>query len=630
MSKEFTRRNFLQGGALIAGGLAGGALLSGMGASKAFAEEAQGEATSTASDASAETASNGRFRPEVNSRKHPTPMHTGYIGPDAQPIMPLDPPDAWDEEYDVVVVGSGYGGLTAAVIGAENGLSVTLLEKGDVTGGASRHAAANIILSGGARLQEERGYHWPGDRYDPKAAAAKYQGYCSNTVDDQLLLATIEGGKNWADWMTDQPGIDWECTGPRFIDKKVFYAGSDHYQRNELLGNNDIVNALTDNATAAGVDIKLLTECVALVQENGRVVGVKISDIHDNESFVKAHKAVLLTAGGMGNNIDLLEQYAPTAYMYATQGGPVPSHTGECFRMGIGMGADVSGFNSFSMWEGGLDEYWGNGDGQFFHYFWEGAKQVAQNPWLKIDKAGNRLSFITVKTADGVDIENWDHPDYGQIGDLTNANIWSAAIGHRAYNIFDANFKETLEIFKETAQSAEDLHRYPLTEADNALPNSLASTDWEKEFEEAVERGAVSKADTLEELAEMMGLNPDKVVAAVDHWNNEICAKGEDTDLSMPYKKAWLIPVDTPPYYGIAVGGQVSKVMAGLRVNPKMQVINEEGDPIPGLYAGWYTAGGICGENNYGGEFGNPTLHGGVAISGVGGYMAIHGILETE
>jgi predicted oxidoreductase len=61
-----------------------------------------------------------------------------------------------------------------------------------------------------------------------------------------------------------------------------------------------------------------------------------------------------------------------------------------------------------------------------------------------------------------------------------------------------------------------------------------------------------------------------------------------------------------------------------------MQVINDEGDPIPGLYAGWYTAGGIGGENNYGGQFGNPTLHGGVAISGVGGYMAIKAILKEE
>ncbi|MDR1422651.1 MAG: FAD-binding protein [Coriobacteriales bacterium] len=215
-------------------------------------------------------------------------------------------------------------------------------------------------------------------------------------------------------------------------------------------------------------------------------------------------------------------------------------------------------------------------------------------------------------------------------GDLSNAARWSSAIGARAYNFFDANFRDSLENFKTTAQGMIDPHRYPLLDDGMTLENSFVSTDWESEFQNALDRGAISQADTLEELAQKLGLDADRVVAAVDHWNNEICAQGVDTDLPVPYRKEWLIPINTPPYYGAANGGQISKTMCGLRINPKMQVITPDGNPVPGLYAGWYTAGGIAGENNYGGQYGNPTICAGVAISGVGGYMAMNGILELE
>ncbi|ACV21381.1 FAD-dependent oxidoreductase [Slackia heliotrinireducens] len=565
-------------------------------------------------------------RPAPNSRMVPSPQNTGITKPNAEPIPPEPAPAAWDEEYDVVIVGSGWGGLTAANMAAQGGLKTALIEKGDVTGGASRHAAENAVISGGSKAQEEAGYHWPGDKFDPKAATTKYEEYCSWTVDYKLLYDSVIAGAEWIDWMMEQPGIEWVAAGPCMEDIRV-----NSKEQNTLLGNHWTAEALTDNAIADGVEIKLLTQCKALIQDGDRVVGIKVADTLGNETYLKGAKAVLLTAGGFGMNLDLLEKYTPTAYMYATQGGPMPSHTGECFRMGLGVGADVSGFNSFSMWEGGLDEYWGNGDGNYFHHFWNGAKQVMQNPWLKIDITGRRMEFFAKSTGDGIPQENYPHLENCEIGDLTSANHWSSSIGHRAYNIFDSKFKESLKVFENSAMNPnQDAHRQPVSE-DRTVVNTLASsTEWEKEFEEAVARGAISKADTLEELAEMLGLRPERVTAAVDHWNNDICAKGEDTDLPAPYKEDWLIPVDTPPYYGAAMGGQISKTMAGLRVNEKMQVINAEGDPIPGLYAGWYTAGGIGGVNNYGGIFGNPTIHAGVAISGVGGYMAMNAILANE
>jgi hypothetical protein len=397
-------------------------------------------------------------------------------------------------------------------------------------------------------------------------------------------------------------------------------------RQSTILGNSKTCDALEENAHQAGVDVKLRCPCLALVQEGNRVVGIKAEEA-DTEIFLKARKGVILTGGGMGYNLDLLEQYHPTAYMYAVQGGPFPSHTGECFRMGIGIGGDVSGFNSFSCWEGGLDEYWGLGDGSYFHYFYNGAKQVIQSPWLMIDRAGNRLPYYLSNFNMGVLQPGYDLDTY-TMGDLSSAAAWMSAPGHRAYVIFDSNYAASLEEHEKTILGMDE-SRAVIRDDGRLIENSYVTTDWEGEFLAAVDRGAIQKADTLEELAESLGLDTDKLVAAVEHWN-ELCEQGEDTDLAIPYLPEWLIPLDNPPYYGAAEGGVIGKTLGGLRVNAKMQVMNTEGNPVPGLYAGWTTAGGLGGENNFGGQFGNCTLFGSVGMSGVGGYMAIRGLLEEE
>ena len=82
------------------------------------------------------------------------------------------------------------------------------------------------------------------------------------------------------------------------------------------------------------------------------------------------------------------------------------------------------------------------------------------------------------------------------------------------------------------------------------------SADWLAEVDEAVERGAVKKADTIEELADMLLLDRDVLVRAVKEYN-ELCAKGVDEEMSTPYDPTWLHPVQDPPFYGAIVGSQM-------------------------------------------------------------------------
>ena len=116
-------------------------------------------------------------------------------------------------------------------------------------------------------------------------------------------------------------------------------------------------------------------------------------------------------------------------------------------------------------------------------------------------------------------------------------------------------------------------------------------------------------------------MDPQVLQASVDAWNAN-CEAGAD-DFVYPLAAEWLHPVRTPPFYGAKIGGFLFMTSTGLKINTAMQVISEQGTPIPGLYAGWYTAGGP----------GGPDLltsmsfdFGGVSRSYLGGYLAAESI----
>lgn len=337
-------------------------------------------------------------------------------------------------------------------------------------------------------------------------------------------------------------------------------------KQNVVLGNNRTIDALEADVVANGGVIHTKTALTALVMEDGQVLGIQVSDA-DGERYIKAGKGVILCAGGFGCNLDMLEKYAPSAYMYATQGGPMPSHTGEAIRMGVGAGAAIAGFNSF--YSLAAPEY-----------------------------VGCSFSFAVE----------------------TNAAAQMASADHTAYVVLDGDFKEYQARFAEMGAVSPWL-----TGTFSEAGQTFVIQDWEADFEAYLKSGAVQQADTLEELAELEGLDPDALVEAVDRWNACVEA-GEDTNL-VPIPAALMTPVKNPPFYCIRTGGQIGKTLAGLRVNDYGQVLDTRGRVIPGLYAGFTTAGGYVGENLFMGQFGMVGPMGSVAMSGTGGFIAARAIL---
>ena len=542
--------------------------------------------------------------------------------PDATPIPPVKPPATWDAEADVVVVGTGGGGLNAAVYAAEHGASVIAIDKQAQVGGATRHAAGYVVMAGGTKAQNEVGYGWPTFPLDPNAAVSAANRQFQYSLDDKLQRALIVGAGEATDWLFAHKGVNMAITPDHagFVDMDIILG-----KQNAVLGMNNTVNAQEANAKAAGARFMLSTKTEALVAQDGKILGVVTSDNATGaRQYVKANKGVILCAGGIGMNKDLLKKYIPTGYEACAQGGPVPTHTGEGFRMGLGVGADVSGKDSWCGWEGGIDESDGHGDGGYWHYFYHGERQLVQNAWLIIDKRGERVPFYAIHQQP---LYQQPNPDI-QMGDLSNVAAWTSRMGRRVYPIFDADYPTN--VFKICKTLFSDQSRVPIGKEGPPLLDTggLVSNDWQAEVQQAIERGAILKADTIGELGEKLGLDPTVVVAAVDRWN-KTCASGVDKDLIVPYIRPWLIPVKKAPYYSAVMSTQMGKTCCGLRVDERMQVIDTDGKVIPGLYANFTTAGGAAGESSFCSQW-NPSILGGQALSWVSGYLACKSLLKGQ
>ncbi|MGI6106004.1 MAG: FAD-dependent oxidoreductase [Raoultibacter sp.] len=590
--QALSRRGFLKGGVAVGAAAAlGGTALVGCSA---------GSASSSKSDTSNASASSDL--------------------PDAEPIPPADPPESWDDEAEVIVVGTGGGGLAATLYLAEQGHSIIAIEKEGTVGGATRHASAFCNLYGGSKEQNAKGIGNPVFPLDPDAFFRKYNEDHNYSMDEALVKNLINQSGEATDWILEQPGVDLVNMGLKWQDRDIVEGGMYN-----VFGMGKTIDAFENNIATAGGDIRLNNKCEALVFDGNRVLGVMVTDADGEEKYLKGEKGVILCSGGIGMNKDLIKKYLPSAYEGAVQGGPMPYHTGETFRMGLGVGADYSGFDSWCCWEGAIDETIAGGDGQFWHYFYHGERQLFHNPWLIIDKRGQRQPYYAK------DIQ----PEFnagragGNLGDVINTTAWMSCIGHHVYSICDSNFPENIFKLYTTAPGNTDSCRIPIADPTKLKENGgLVSADWLGEVDDAVERGAVKKADTLDELAEMLLLDPDVLKKAVEKWN-AVCARGVDDELAVPYHESWLNPVADPPFYAAIVGGQLGKTQCGLRVDEKLQVLTPEDKTIPGLWANFFVVGGISGEGDYGG-FWNPSMFGGQSASWFSGYIAAKELLAQE
>lgn len=585
MTRGITRRNMLQGAALTTAAVAAGVPAVALGQEGAGTDDAK---------AAYEAAS--------------------------APIAPVAPPARWDAEADVVIVGSGGGGLLSAIRLADAGLTTIVLEKMGFTGGTTR-CGGFFVNFGGHRQANEAEWALPSFPYDPnKIVEYLNNDFMQLTGDPDLLYAMAVKGPECIDWMIDDLGCALVPSGPNPSHNHALYDDGQITKTNSININNHLVDQITDIALERGVEIHTLTPAAALVVEDGRVVGVQAED----GAFYRGTKAVFLMAGGFEMNRAMLKKYAPfLADGIANCACPDYNH-GEVIRMAQGAGADMCGYNSTALYDGGVwwepyDEYAVNMES---HVNKDGNQAVRQ-PWLRVNQLGQRVPYFS-STGSAYPYTWADSPICTGLAD--QGAVDAVQPGGGVFVCFDSKFDDLLQQ-NYFAQSVCRVAK--MIPDDDALVDRVPEwqRDWHTGFDLMVEEGVIKKCDTIEELEEALGLRPGVLVAEVERWN-AACAAGEDYVATYQYDPAWLVPIDEPPYYGCKMGGHIFTTKCGVRINKNMQVVDTTGAVIEGLYAGWHTAGGANGEYNISGRPFNG-MYGDVGQSFVGGFMAADALLEA-
>ena len=462
----------------------------------------------------------------------------------------------FDVEYDVVVVGGGGSGKAAAyTVAAESDLSVCLLEKQEQTGGTSAltegmFAVESFLQVGhphtefGERLPDE--CHWP----TVEEAYRDYMGYSHNRANPDVVRSYLRNSGETIRVLTDI-GLDFtpiaslnDAPGELF---GLHRANGEGARVQEVL-----LRACINE----GVDIFTSTPAKELIMEDGKIAGIKAIDADGNEMVIGA-KAVIIATGGFADDAELASKYSWIRGIGDNKLAQFPNieNDGDGLRMGLAVGADTRGIGCLMI---GSRLYGKSTDNPLF--------PAGYQPGLWVNPRGER--FCCEEAA-------FSFTHSGTLNALQDGGIMYVI--HSGETI-----KGLAEIGSEIGMGSLIPYHTLITGVAEAATESMEAQD-----------GAAWIADTLEGLAEAVGIDPQRFVATVERYN-ELCEKGNDEDF---FKAPELLhKISEPPFVAIRKSPYVNVSCGSLRVNGDMQVTDANYDPIPGLYAVGNEAIGMYGD----------------------------------
>ncbi len=463
---------------------------------------------------------------------------------------------------DILVVGCGTGGMFTVASAAEAGAKVIGIDRFPVGTGIREDIGA-------IDSRYQKAYGTKVDKFEFITMATLYAG---GRIQQDLVKLWCDESGAVVDWLGDrlaERGIEmWHESGDRNDETRYKHFPIGHSPRMRLTKDGkeeDSLNTvLFDYAVKHGARFDFSTKMVKLEKKNGRVTGCIAQNAEGKYVRYNAKKGVVVATGGYAQNFKMLEALQPWNLHVTGRTGAMPGARGDGIKACLWVGAKMDETHSLLKFDRCAlrpDQNPGvktiqSGDSGFF---WMGSQ-----PWLKVNAYGKR--FMNESGT----YENILHADEFQKG-------------HCHYTLFDSNWVQYAEQFKMHGCS----RMFPFE--NGADPNISWKVVKEKMLPGLIEKGYVVQADTIEELAQKLGL-PAKTLQATVTRYNELAKSGNDVDYGKePHR---LTPVNKAPFYGAKNTGWMLCTLDGIQIDTNMNAIDTEGNPIPGLYVVGNDSGG--------------------------------------
>jgi len=445
-------------------------------------------------------------------------------------------------ESDIVVIGSGATGMAAALTAAEGGAKVIVFEKQRSLGGTSNFFEGSFAV--GTEFQRKTYVMYSRDE-----AFRNLMEYSHWRANGRLVRAFVDESAASIEWLQKQ--------GVVFNDATALAPGG-YRTYHTIQGYGEaLIKALTIKAKEKGVDIRLATPVTKILKEGNVITGV-IAEQDGQELQVRC-KAVIIGTGGYANNKEWIKKY--TGFNLGENMIVIGNtdKTGDGIRMAWEVGADEEGM-------GVLETFRTGPIGPAFAPKSEVEFPVVQ-PDLWVDPTGHRFCDESIAFYDS---------------SIGNANARFKE-GY-TFSIFDDSVVERLNTTGIERNVAE------------AYPAGTKPSNFYKEWQITMEKGPddVFMADSIEELAGKIGIEPAVLKATVDEYNR-FCEQGHDEIFAKDPK--YLRPLKGPKFYAIKARSLFLGSLGGIKINHDMEVIDKKGKTIPGLYAGGNDAGGAWGDS---------------------------------
>lgn len=466
-------------------------------------------------------------------------------------------------EADVIVIGGGASGITAAVAAAEKDTSVIVLEKGSTTGGAANMGMGIFAVE--SKYQKAQMVD-----FTKEDAFNLLMNYTHWRVDARLVRKYIEQSSDTIEWM--------ESMGVEFLGAyKYFEKSTQTWHVVKTRGNNapaeraafNMFRALTERSEELGVKIMYNTRATKILKEDNYVSGVEF--INENGETVLAEcNAVIVATGGFGDNPKMIHDILGYEWGKDLHSFRIPGVQGEGLQMlwEAGAGKTESTMELTFTTPGVTDVF-------------KTISETMRQPNLMVNLDGNR--FINEEIMNNT---------------VYTGNAISLQRKRVAFSIIDDSILDT---YRKTGLDYVTVH------------HNIKNVDkWEKEIESYLSGGesenaglselhsadqkhqqTVFAADTLEELCERTGINLENLKVTIKEYN-KACT---DSDEMFFKKHKYMKPLKGGKYYVAKHYPAGYGSLGGVKTNDKMEVLDSKGIKIPGLYASGTDACNIYGDS---------------------------------